>query len=356
MATDTEKSHYALIGDVGGTNTRLQLVSFTTESLFPNVIKTQFFRTSDHRNLSECIEEFLKETKEHKQYPHVAVLAVAGAPYEGRVLLPNTNWPAIDEKDLQIEFKIKQLYLINDFVSIGYSIPRVSCDELEILHDAKRIPGGTIIVAGPGTGMGECILQPCKCQDSKIRYNVYGTEGGHKNFAPSGPLEWEYLNFMMEECKDIFEKFGYLSTESAFCGPGIPKMYKFMCEKNGISYKPLTSEDIIKNGLEKTDEMCIKTLEFFVCLYAKEIADFALNSLPYGGIYLVGGLTTFMSEYLIKDPSCPFKKSYFSKGKIINQVLERFPIYIVKQKELGLFGSFIKAQRESLKIKDICDM
>jgi len=165
------------------------------------------------------------------------------------------------------------------------------------------------------------------------------------------------MTFMMEECKDDLEKFGYLSTENAFCGPGIPKMYKFMCIKNGTSFEPLTSEEIIKKGLEKSDDMCLKTLEFFVSLYAKEVADFALNSLPYGGIYLVGGLTQVMSEYLIKDPSCPFKKSYFSKGKIINQVLERFPIYIVKKKELGLFGSFIKAQREANKLKsNVCDL
>jgi len=74
-----------------------------------------------------------------------------------------------------------------------------------------------------------------------------------------------------------------------------------------------------------------------------------LNSLPYGGIFLVGGLTNAISEYLMKDASCPFKSSFYSKGKLINQLLERFPIYIVNQKELGLLGAFVKAQKDSVK-------
>jgi len=85
----------------------------------------------------------------------------------------------------------------------------------------------------------------------------------------------------------------------------------------------------------------------FSTLYAKEISNFALNSLPYGGIYLVGGLTNAVGDYLKDDPSSTFKSGYFSKGKVINSLLERFPIYIVKQKELGLLGAFVKAQKDA---------
>lgn len=356
MTTEAETLCYALIGDVGGTNTRLQLVSFTQESLTATTIKTNFYRTKDHKSLSECVVDFLKEFKNNTQYPQTAVLAVAGAPYEGRVTLPNTDWPTIDEKELSDEVQIKPFVLINDFVSIGFSIPRVSKEDIVVLHEAKRLNGGTMVVAGPGTGMGECILQPCQCRDGRISYNAFGTEGGHKNFAPNSPLEWEYLNFFMEENPDIIEKFGYVSTEKAFCGPGIPVIYKFFCKKNGVEPSNFTSEDIIKRGLAKSDSVCLRVLEFFVSLYAKEVADFALNSLPYGGIYLVGSLTKAVEEYLLKDSSSPFKASYFSKGKIINQVLERFPIYIVKEKELGLLGSFVKAQKEAFKLKSQCSL
>jgi len=103
------------------------------------------------------------------------------------------------------------------------------------LQEAKRLPKSTMVVAGPGTGMGECILQPCHCKGGGVNYNVFGTEGGHKNFAPSGPLEWEYLKYVMEDQPEFIEKFGYLSTEQAFCGPGIPNIYTFFCKKHSVN-------------------------------------------------------------------------------------------------------------------------
>jgi len=200
-----------------------------------------------------------------------------------------------------------------------------------------------MIVTGPGTGMGECSLQPSGHGGS---YTVFGTEGGHKNFAPTSVTEWEYLNFVLEENPEIREKIGYLSTEKAFCGPGIPMIYKFFCKKADQEARLFTSEEIIQRGLAKSDPICQEVLNFFITLYAKEISNFALNTLPYGGIYLVGGLTNCVAEYLMKDPESPFKSAYFSKGKTINSVLEKFPIYIVKEKESGLLGAFVKAQKD----------
>jgi len=69
--------------------------------------------------------------------------------------------------------------------------------------------------------------------------------------------------------------------------------------------------------------------------------------LPYGGIYLVGSLTNAVADYINEDPKGLFKKGYFSKGNVINGVLERFPIYIVKTRELGLKGTFVKAQMDA---------
>jgi len=347
MTTTTDSPVYALIGDVGGTNTRLQLISFISTSTKPVEIKTHFYRTRDQASLSECLNNFLQEFKGTEKYPKNATLAVAGAPYEGKVTLPNAEWPTLDEQELEKEFNISPFALINDFVAIGYSMTKLPADQITTLHEGKKATNSTMIVAGPGTGMGECIIQPSANLDGKASYHVFGTEGGHKNFSPTSMLEWDYLNFVLEEFPEIKEKFGYLSTEKAFCGPGIPNIYKFFCKTDNIEASEITSEEIIQRALAKEDRQCTKVLEFFSKLYAKEISNFALNSLPYGGIYLVGGLTNAVTEYLMNDPSSPFKNSYFSKGKTINNLLERFPIYVVKEKELGLLGAFVKAQKDA---------
>jgi len=347
MTTAPETNIYSIISDVGGTNTRLQLISFNSTSSKPIEVKTHFYRTREQSSLSECITDFLQEFKGTEKYPKNSTLAVAGAPYEGKVTLPNAEWPVLDEQELEKEFNISPFVLINDFVAIGYSMTKLPADQIVTLHQGKKASNSTMIVTGPGTGMGECIIQPSVNLDGEPSYNVFGTEGGHKNFSPTALLEWEYLNFVLDEFPDIREKFGYLSTEKAFCGPGIPNIYKFFCKKDDVEAREITSEEIIQRALAKEDPQCIKVLELFATLYAKEISNFALNSLPYGGIYLVGGLTAAVSEYLINDSSSPFRAGYFSKGKIINNLLERFPIYIVKEKELGLLGGFVKAQKDA---------
>jgi len=349
MTSTTETQNYSLIGDVGGTNTRLQLISFTSTSEKPKEVKTQFYSTRESESLSYCITDFLNEYKGTEKYPQNATLAVAGAPYEGKVTLPNTNWPTIDEHELGKEFNISPFTLINDFVAIGYAMLKIPKEDMIVYNDAKKSENATMIVTGPGTGMGECVIQPAVIE-GRNSYTVFGTEGGHKNFAPTNKAEWDYLNYVLEENPEIKERIGYLSTEKAFCGPGIPNIYKFFCKKDDMKAEDYTSEQIIQKALAKEDKQCMKVLEFFSSLYAKEISNFALNSLPYGGIYLVGGLTNCVAEYIMKDETSPFKDSYFSKGKIINSLLARFPIYIVKTQELGLLGAFVKAQQDAIKL------
>lgn len=349
MASGNETQIYSLIGDVGGTNTRLQLISFTAKSEKPTDVKTRFYRTRDHASLTECIADFLSEYKGTEKYPHNATLAVAGAPYEGKVTLPNTHWPTLDEAELSKEFEISPFVMINDFVAIGYSMLKIPKEDMIVLNEAKKSENATMIVTGPGTGMGECVIQPAII-DGQNTYTVFGTEGGHKNFAPTSKSEWEYLNYVLEENPEIKERIGYLSTEKAFCGPGIPNIYKFFCKKEDVKAEDYTSEEIIQKALAKEDRTCVKVLEFFCTLYAKEISNFALNSLPYGGIYLVGGLTNCVADYIMNDPTSPFKDSYFSKGKVINGLLSKFPIYVVKSQELGLLGAFVKAQQDAVKL------
>jgi len=51
----------ALIGDVGGTNIRLQLISIDVQANEPILIKEDKFQTKDHDVFQQAIEVFLKE-------------------------------------------------------------------------------------------------------------------------------------------------------------------------------------------------------------------------------------------------------------------------------------------------------
>jgi glucokinase len=350
MASASESQVYSLIGDIGGTNARLQLITYSAESKEPTEVKSHFYKCKDFSSINECVHDFLKEFKDSEKYPQNAAVGVAGAVFDGKCLITNLPWPQMNEKDLEKEFNLKPFSLINDFVAIGYSMKKIRQEEIVTLHNAKPTETGAMIVAGPGTGMGECVIQSHADHNGKVSLQVLGTEGGHKNFCPTNETEWEYHNYVLKECPEIKEKIGYLSAERSFCGPAIPNMYTFFCEKHGVAPESYTSEQIIKKGLAKEDKQCVATLEFFTALYAKEISNFALSTLPYRGIFLVGGLTSSCIEYFTKDPSNPFVSGFLSKGKVVNAVLSNFPVYIVKQEELGLLGAFVKAQIDAFRL------
>jgi glucokinase len=60
----------------------------------------------------------------------------------------------------------------------------------------------------------------------------------------------------------------------------------------------LTSGDIISAGMGRKDELCMKVIKKFSEIFAVEVGNVALKLLPYGGIYLVGGVATGIKDYL----------------------------------------------------------
>ena len=65
----------------------------------------------------------------------------------------------------------------------------------------------------------------------------------------------------------------------------------------------LTSGDIIAAGIERNDELCMKVIKKFSEIFAVEVGNAAVKMLPYGGIYLVGGVLNGIKDYLEKDHS-----------------------------------------------------
>ncbi len=63
----------------------------------------------------------------------------------------------------------------------------------------------------------------------------------------------------------------------------------------------LTSGDIIAAGMQRNDELCMKVIKKFSEIFAVEVGNAAVKMLPYGGIYLVGGVLNGVRDYLEKD-------------------------------------------------------
>ena len=174
--------------------------------------------------------------------------------------------------------------------------------DYEKINNNQVDVNGPIAMIGAGTGLGHGYL--VKHQNGKY-YHVFASEGGHQDFAPKFDLEWRYLEFIKKHYN-----IEHVSVERACSGPAIPVMLNFMIESEKMQseiFKTIeeihkaTPEDIIKFGLEKTCKVCEKVIEFFVIIYAAAAGNMSLLLLPTGGVYLLGGLSVALTDYMIKE-------------------------------------------------------
>jgi glucokinase len=64
--------------------------------------------------------------------------------------------------------------------------------------------------------------------------------------------------------------------------------------ENAKTPDQITSHDIVTAAFAKdrqTDPLCRKVVEKFAEILAVEVGNHALKTLPYGGIFLIGGVT-----------------------------------------------------------------
>jgi len=103
----------------------------------------------------------------------------------------------------------------------------------------------------------------------------------------------------------------------------------------------MSSGEILIKGLHNKDPYCEKAIKFMGRLFGNEVSNFAVDNLPTGGIYLVGGVTKMMLSYIAGNPDNSFMEGYLSKGAKVNETLSKFPIYFVDRDDLVTTGCYV---------------
>jgi glucokinase len=264
--------------------------------------------------------------------------------------LTNLNW-FLEARRLEKELAIARIRLINDFAAVGYGILGLETTDLHTLQEVTPQPDAPIAVLGAGTGLGEGFLiqQPGG-------YQVFASEGGHTDFAPRTGLEFQLLQYLLEKY-DIQR----ISVERVVSGQGIVAIYQFLRDRQiapesaeigqvirtweqetGRSEKSVDpAATIAQAALEKRDRLSEQTLQMFVDAYGAEAGNLALKLLPYGGLYVAGGIAAKILP-LIKEGQ--FLRAFGQKGRV-SSLLERVPVHVILNPQVGLIGAAIGASR-----------
>lgn len=322
-----------LAGDIGGTNARLCLADPQTKR-WPSLYENSFL-DSGFPDLESIVQRFLADAAEKlddSPKPQKACFAVAGPVSNNTCTLTNLSW-VLDGQKLARELNIPQVALINDFAAVGYGVLKLdknNSEDLEILQKGEYQEDAPIAVIGAGTGLGEAFV---------IKGQVYATEGGHIDFAARKQEEFELLKYLQEK-----RKLTRVSVERVVSGAGIVDIYQFLRAVTHLEESPeiaanmsdgKPAEVITDAALNKSDPLCEKAIQMFIEAYSAEVGNFALKLLPYGGLYIAGGIAPKILP-LMKEGK--FLTTLTDKGRMKN-LIEKIPIYIVKNPHVGLIGA-----------------
>ncbi|NJR50017.1 MAG: glucokinase [Leptolyngbyaceae cyanobacterium CSU_1_3] len=347
-----------LAGDIGGTKTILRLAEAHPQPEYEAALATLYevrYPSHDFPDLVPMVETFLGAAQQElgrSLTPQSACFAVAGPIVNHTSKITNVGW-MLETDRLSQALSIPKVTLINDFEAVGYGILALEASDLCSLQVGVPQKKAPIAVIGAGTGLGEGYLIY-----SGNSYQVFGSEGGHGDFAPRSELEFQLSSYLLE--KHNIER---VSAERVISGQGVVAIYQFLRDRH---YAPETPEvslvvrewesqvgrtpktvdpaaTIARAALENRDRLSEKTMQMFVDSYGAEAGNFALKLLPYAGLYVAGGIAAKILP-LIEEGG--FLQAFIHKGRM-SSILKRIPVYIVLNPQVGLIGAALCAFREA---------
>ncbi|MEO1068345.1 MAG: glucokinase, partial [Cyanobacteria bacterium J06638_6] len=250
---------------------------------------------------------------------------------------------------LKEELDLHRVELINDFEAIGYGVFGLAPDDIHTLQAGEADGNAPVAIIGAGTGLGQGFAL-----SQAGRPMVFPSEGGHADFAPRSELEFQLLRYLLDK-----HQIARVSVERVVSGQGIVAIYQFLRDREFATETPAVAEAITtwerqiglktktidpaavisKAAAEGSDRLCQKAMEIFVSAYGAEAGNLALKLLPYGGLYIAGGIAAKNLPLLTAGT---FLEAFTNKGRV-SPLLDRVPLHIVLNPQVGLIGAALKA-------------
>lgn len=303
-----------LVADIGGTNTRVALAD--GKVLRQDSVRR--FRNDDYPGLEPVLARYLSEAG--ATAVDGVCIAAAGPVKDGVATLTNRDW-TIDEGTLKRPTGARRVALLNDLQAPGHALGHIAPDKLAPLVDGEEEPGGAMLVINVGTGFNAAPVH----QTPGGRF-VAASECGHVNMPIRTEADLRLAHFAESD-------HGFPGVEDVMSGRGLERLYAFVAREAG-SPGTMPAAAIMAAMDAGTDPLVLETGRLFTRLLGAECGNLALIHLPFGGIYLVGGVARAFTRHL---GPMGFAAAFRDKGRF-EEFMGSFSVRILEDDYAPLTG------------------
>lgn len=306
-----------ILADIGGTNTRVALADGTR--LRAGSLRR--FRNADHRTggLDEVLRTYLRDAG--GQRVDGACIAVAGPVRGGVGQLTNLDW-TMDLAGLAAATGAGRVAILNDLQAQGAALAHLDAENLRpVLPGRGAETGAARLVIGVGTGFNAA---PVHAPGG--RAEAFPSECGHVTLPVRTAEELALADWLAQ-------RHGFADVEEVLSGRGVTALDHFA----GLAGDPAATPrpaDAVMAALAAGEDRATAAGRLFVRFLGRVAGDLALVHLPFGGIYLVGGVARAFAPFLAPFG---FAAAFRDKGRF-GDFLDAFPLQLVEDDYAALLG------------------
>lgn len=307
----------SLVADIGGTNTRVALAR--GEVVEQDSIRR--YANADFPGLEPVLTRYLAE----EAVPTVAgaCVAAAGPVRDGVAVMTNLHW-TITGAGLSTATGATRVSILNDLQAQGHALGRIEDRFLRPVIDGQAQPGASMLVVGVGTGMNAAPVH-----ETPWGRHVSASECGHVSMPVRGEEDFRLMRFGETHGAGAH---GFTGVEDVLAGRGLERLYAFVTHEAGKVHDRKAAD--IMAALASGDALARKTAQMWIHILGQELGNLALTHLPFGGIYLIGGVARAMTPYM---GPMGLTTHFRDKGRF-SAFMESFPVTVVEDDFAALTG------------------
>ncbi|EEW25526.1 glucokinase [Rhodobacter ferrooxidans] len=303
----------SLVADIGGTNTRVALA----QGKKVQQASIRRFHNADYPGLEPILRQYLAEAGAPACVG--ACVAAAGPVHDGVATMTNLDW-IIDDALLTRATSAATVAILNDLQAQGHALGHIAADNLLPVLPGHPAPAHAAkLVVGVGTGFNAAPVH-----ETKWGRLVAASECGHVNMPIRHDADLALAHFVEAE-------HGFAGAEEVMSGRGLEALYAFVTADSGLP-GARTAAEIMGAIAEDGPETAAARL--FVRMLGMQVGNLALIHLPFGGIYLCGGVSRAIAPHLT---AMGFAEAFHDKGRFAG-FMQNFPVSVITDDYAALTG------------------